>query len=74
MNPYLKYKVSLDVQNLKELKKEEIVIFSPKINSFIELSFITRYIFSKSIVYNNVINNYIFNLYLIKLGYLFIKK
>jgi hypothetical protein len=61
MNPYLKYKVSLDVQNLKELKKEKIVIISPKIKSFIELSSITRCIFSKSIVYNNVINNSISN-------------
>jgi hypothetical protein len=61
MNPYLKYKASLDVQNLKELKKEEIVIFSPKINSFIELSSITGYIFSKSIGNNNIINNSVFN-------------
>ena len=61
MNPYLKYKASLDVQNLKELKKEEIVIFSPKINSFIELSSITGYIFSKSIGNNNLINNSVSN-------------
>ena len=63
MNPFLKYKVSLDVQNLKELIKEKIVIFSPKIKSFIELSFITSYIFSKSIDYNNVINNSVFIIY-----------
>ena len=56
MNPYLKYKVSLDVQNLKK-----IVIFSPKIKSFKELSSITGYIFSKSIDYNNVINNSVSN-------------
>ena len=61
MNPFLKYKVSLDVQNLKELIKEKIVIFSPKIKSFIELSAITSYIFSKSIDYNNVINNSVSN-------------
>ena len=61
MNPYLKYKASLDVENLKELKKEEIVIFSPQINSFIDLPNIAGYIFAKSIGNNNMINNSLSN-------------
>ena len=61
MNPYLKYKASLDIQNLKDLKKEEIVIFAPQINSFIDLSSIAGYIFAKSIGNNNLMNNSISN-------------
>ena len=56
MNPYLKYKASLDVQNLYDLKKEEIVIFAPKINSFIDLPTIAGYIFAKSVGNNNLMN------------------
>ena len=56
MNPYLKYKASLDVQNLRDLKKDEIVIFAPKINSFIDLPTIAGYIFAKSVGNNNPMN------------------
>jgi hypothetical protein len=56
MNPYLKYKASLDTQNLNELKKEEIVIFAPKINTFIDLSYISGYILMKSIANNNMMS------------------
>ena len=56
MNPYLKYRASLDIQNLKELKKEEIIIFAPKINTFIDFTDIAGYIFIKCII-NNVNNN-----------------
>ena len=56
MNPYLKYKASLDVENLKQLKKEEIVIFAPQINSFIDLPSIAGFIFAKSFFSNNMIN------------------
>ena len=56
MDPYLKYKASLDVQNLNDLKKEEIIIFAPKINSFIDLPTISGYIFAKSIGNNNAMN------------------
>ena len=64
MNPYLKYKASLDIENLKELKKEEIVIFAPKINSFIDLPSIAGYIFAKSVGNINFINNSLNNLLL----------
>jgi hypothetical protein len=56
MNPYLKYRASLDIQNLKELKKEEIIIFAPKITTFIDFNDIAGYIFVKCIV-NNMNNN-----------------
>ena len=61
MNPYLKYRASLDIQNLKELKKEEIIIFAPKITTFIDFTDIAGYIFAKSIINNNNINNNINN-------------
>ena len=61
MNPYLKYRASLDVQNLKELKKEEIIIFAPKISTFIDFSDIAGYIFTKSVMNSNLINNSISN-------------
>ena len=61
MNPYLKYRASLDVQNLKELKKEEIIIFAPKISTFIDFSDIAGYIFTKSVLNSNLINNSISN-------------
>ena len=60
MNPYLKYRVSLDIQNLKELKKEEIIIFAPKISTFIDFTDIAGYIFIKSLA-NNMNNNNINN-------------
>ena len=56
MNPYLKYRASLDIQNLKELKKEEIIIFAPKITTFIDFNDIAGYILVKCIV-NNMNNN-----------------
>ena len=56
MNPYLKYKASLDAQNLNDLKKEEIVIFAPKINTFIDLSYISGYILVKNIINNNMMS------------------
>ena len=65
MNPYLKYKASLDVENLKELKKEEIVIFAPQIKSYIDLPTIAGYIFAKSIGNNNMINNSVSNNFLL---------
>ena len=61
MNPYLKYRASLDVQNLKELKKEEIIIFAPKITTFIDFSDIAGYIFTKSVLNSNTINSSISN-------------
>ena len=65
MDPYLKYKSSLNAQNLKDLKKEEIVIFAPQINSFIDLPSIAGYIFAKSIGNNNMMNSSISNNYLL---------
>ena len=61
MNPYLKYRASLDTQNLKELKKEEIIIFAPKISTFIDFGDIAGYIFTKCILSSNLINNSICN-------------
>ena len=55
MDPHLKYKASLDTQNLKELKKEEIVIFASQINSIIDIPSIAGYIFGKFMGNNNII-------------------
>ena len=52
----------MDNQNLKELKKEEIIIFAPKICTFIDFNDIAGYMFTKSILNNNnLINNSISN-------------
>ena len=72
MDPYLKYKASLDVQNLKELRKEEIVIFAPQINSFIDLPAIAGYIFAKCIGNNNMMNNSISNNFLLSSSNIYI--
>ena len=55
MDPHLKYKASLDAQNLKELRKEEIVIFASQINSIIDIPSIDGYIFAKFMGKNNII-------------------
>ena len=62
MNPYLKYRASMDLQNLKDLKKEEIIIFAPKVNTFMEFTDIAGYLFNKCMKNNNNINNSIFNM------------
>ena len=46
MNPFIKYRASIDIDNLRNLNKENIVIFSPKIVSFVNFSSIASYIFT----------------------------
>ena len=46
INSFIKYKSSIDINNIKEIKKEDIVIFIPKVKSFIDISSITSYIFT----------------------------
>ena len=46
MDPFIKYKASIDINNLNCLSKKHIVIFPPKTNSFIDISSITSYIFT----------------------------
>ena len=46
MNPFYKYRASIDINNLKNLTKKDIIIFSPKIRSFIDISSIASYVFS----------------------------
>ena len=46
MNPFIKYRASIDINNLKNLNKDNIYIFSPKIETFVEFSSITSYIFT----------------------------
>ena len=46
MNPFIKYRASIDINNLKNLNKDNISIFSPKINTFVNFSSITSYIFN----------------------------
>ena len=46
MKPFIKYRASIDINNLRNLTKEDIVIFSPKIKSFFEFSTLTSYIFT----------------------------
>ena len=57
MSPYFKYKASLDVQNLNNLKKEDLVIFAPKVNCFMDVSAISGYILAKNISNANMNNN-----------------
>ena len=51
MDPFIKYKASIDINNLNCLSKKHIVIFSPKTNSFINIFSITSYIFTD--IYNS---------------------
>ena len=46
MNPFVKYRASIDLNNLKNINKDNITIFSPKIETFVEFSSITSYMFS----------------------------
>jgi hypothetical protein len=45
LNPFVKYKSSIDFNNMKYLKKDDIVIFIPEIKSFIEVKSISSFIF-----------------------------
>jgi len=46
MSPFYKYRASIDINNLKNLTKKDIIIFSPKTKSFIDISSIASYVFS----------------------------
>ena len=46
INPFVKYRASIDILNLKNINKDNIVIFSPNIKTFIDLSTLTSYIFT----------------------------
>ena len=46
INPFIKYRASIDTNNLKSLKKDDVIIFSPKTKSFIDIPSITSYIFT----------------------------
>ena len=46
MNPFLKYRASIDINNLKTLNEEHITIFTPKVESFVDVGLITSYIFT----------------------------
>ena len=47
MDPFIKYKASIDINNLRCLTKNNIVIFPPKIKSFIDISTIASSIFTE---------------------------
>ena len=49
MNPFIKYSVSIDKNNIKNIKKDDIGIFTPKINSFVDNNAISGFIFTKII-------------------------
>jgi len=46
INSFIKYKSSIDINNIKEIKKNDIVIFTPEIKSFIDINAISGYIFT----------------------------
>ena len=54
INSFIKYKCSIDINNIKNLKKDDIVIFIPQVNSFIDISSISSYILT--ILLNNTKN------------------
>ena len=46
ISPFVKYRASIDINNLKSLNKDNIVIFYPNIKSFVNISTLTSYIFT----------------------------
>ena len=46
INPFIKYRISIETNNLINLKKEDIIICSPISKSFIDISSIASYIFT----------------------------
>ena len=46
MSPFYKYRASIDIINLKNLTKKDIIIFPPKIKSFIDIPSLASYVFS----------------------------
>ena len=46
INPFIKYRASIDINNLKTLNKNSIDIFSPQIKSFVNFTTLTSYIFT----------------------------
>ena len=73
INSFIKYKSSIDINNIKNIKKEDIVIFTPEIKSFIDISSISSYIFTILLKNNNNINNINPILSKINFGYFFPK-
>ena len=51
INSFIKYKSSIDINNIKNIKKDDIVIFIPQVHSFINISSISSYILT--ILLNN---------------------
>ena len=46
INPFIKYRASIDINNLKTLNRDNIDVFCPKIKSFVNFSTLTSYIFT----------------------------
>ena len=44
INPFIKYKSSIDINNIKTINKDDIVIFIPQVKSCIDISSISSYI------------------------------
>ena len=57
LNSFIKYKSSIDINNIKQIKKDDIVIFTAKVNSFIDVSAISSYIFNIFLQNNKEIKN-----------------
>ena len=54
INPFFKYKSSIDINNIKDIKKEDIVIFIPEVKSFIDINAISSYIFNILLKNSNI--------------------
>ena len=53
ISPFKKFLLSISIENIKELKKEDIIIFDPKVTTFINISEISNYILLRYIhIYN----------------------
>jgi len=53
LSPFKKFQISISIENLKELKEEDIIIFDPKVTSFININEISNYILLRYIhLYN----------------------
>ena len=59
INPFIKYKSSIDINNIKNITIKDIIIFTPQIKSFIDTNIISSYIISNNLLSNkkNITND-----------------
>ena len=53
LSPFKKFQISISIENLKELKEEDIIIFDPKVTTFLNINEICNYILLRYIHFYN---------------------